>query len=591
MQYGIAHRKIRKLLCGLAFFLVFLSAINVCADHPTPPGLDLASTERCVAWHVIGVSHIQQRKDTQMVCLDGCPMNGRTRWDREHPSGLLSGGHNDWYCLRACLSMMAAAAGRQLSQDRITYYIFEEAGSASLGAAHTGEIGTPFGDLGHGLGTDAEDLLLAFNWLYNGTGAHRQEFRPSLFDDGDASSVDTVKEYLDDNRPLICDVRRTRVVHSMVVDGYAVIEFSSSGTLHRENYIHVIDPWEPSGSPDAVRWVVFATGNCDFMNFPPFSGRPVREDEPSIGRDSDGDGLCDFDETQRFNTDPNNPDTDGDGLGDKVDMLGYLFNPDGTYNLRNPDQDGDHKYKERDPDNDQSGDTGVSDGCEDYNRDGFFNSDGRETDNFDGTDDGSVFNPYCNDGYLRIKTSVTLAAFPDAPLTTHEEITIDPSAQIASQQYIHDHTWELQQMPMTVNVAGQSITTVGSGSGTGRGKIRLTINSNGHYRLVTDIDPKVGNYQITTTGAGMNRVSTQDLYLAFADHHYGYVSPDTPAFMQALLEAWGNPNVFEGEVQRLSDGRRVIQGSDTIVLPESLQGIKGFANRTWEIILNRIPQR
>ena len=580
---------IKHLLSGLLFFPVLLTLFTVYADNP--PGLDLASTERCMVWHLIGVRHIQQHKDTQMVCLDGCPMNGRTPWDREHPTGLLAGGHNDWYCLRACLSMIAASAGHRLSQDRITYYIFEEAGTASQGAVHTGEIGNPFGDMGHGLGTDSEDLLLAIDWLYNSTGAHRAPYSSSIFDDNDRSDMDTVKEYIDDNRPLICDTSRARDIHSTVVDGYAVIEFSSSGTLHRENYIHMIDPWEASGSPDAARWVAFDSSTCNYMNFPPTSGSPMREDEPSIGRDSDGDGLCDFDETQRFGTDPNNPDTDGDGLEDKIDMLGYLFNAAGSYNRRNPDLDGDDKNKERDPDNDHSGDTGVNDGCEDYNRNGFFDNDGRETDNFDDSDDGSVFNPYCNEGFLKIKTSVTMTAFPGSPLTTYEEITIDPSAQIATQQYTHEHKWELQQAPMVLNAGGQTITTVGIGSGTGRGKIRLNIDSNGHYRLVTDIEPKVGTYEITTTGAGMNRVAIQDIHLAFADHHYGYVSPNTPAFMRALLEAWGKPNIFEGQVQRRSDGTRVIQGSDTIVLPEDLQGIKGFANRTWEIILDRMPAR
>lgn len=42
---------------------------------------------------------------------------------------------------------------------------------------------------------------------------------------------------------------------------------------------------------------------------------------PLVSMDSDGDGVMDFDELERFGTDPYNIDTDGDGLGDKEDIL------------------------------------------------------------------------------------------------------------------------------------------------------------------------------------------------------------------------------------------------------------------------------
>ena len=47
--------------------------------------------------------------------------------------------------------------------------------------------------------------------------------------------------------------------------------------------------------------------------------------------DSDGDGLVDFDERNRFGTEWNNPDTDGDGVPDKADMRGYVFDNAGQY--------------------------------------------------------------------------------------------------------------------------------------------------------------------------------------------------------------------------------------------------------------------
>ena len=52
-------------------------------------------------------------------------------------------------------------------------------------------------------------------------------------------------------------------------------------------------------------------------------------------KDSDGDGLTDADEINKYGTDPHNPDTDGDGLSDGEEVLVYGTDP------LNPDTDGD----------------------------------------------------------------------------------------------------------------------------------------------------------------------------------------------------------------------------------------------------------
>ncbi len=58
-------------------------------------------------------------------------------------------------------------------------------------------------------------------------------------------------------------------------------------------------------------------------------------DEELMERDSDGDGLSDFDEIYIYGTDPLNPDTDGDGLTDYEEIYVYGTDP------LNPDTDGD----------------------------------------------------------------------------------------------------------------------------------------------------------------------------------------------------------------------------------------------------------
>lgn len=58
-------------------------------------------------------------------------------------------------------------------------------------------------------------------------------------------------------------------------------------------------------------------------------------EEQLRARDSDGDGLSDYDEMFVYNTDPLNPDTDGDGLSDYDEIFVYETDP------LNPDTDGD----------------------------------------------------------------------------------------------------------------------------------------------------------------------------------------------------------------------------------------------------------
>ena len=106
----------------------------------------------------------------------------------------------------------------------------------------------------------------------------------------------------------------------------------------------------------------------------------------------------DFDERYRFVTvpflygsDPLDSDTDDDGVLDKADMRGYVFNDAGNYRGWKADFDGDGLRKERDPDNDRKLNNGSKDGCEDGNHNGKL--DAGETSNFNSADDGACTTP------------------------------------------------------------------------------------------------------------------------------------------------------------------------------------------------------
>ncbi len=83
-----------------------------------------------------------------------------------------------------------------------------------------------------------------------------------------------------------------------------------------------------------------------------------------------------------------------------------------------------------------------------------------------------------------------------------------------------------------------------------------------------------------------DRTDTEDFYLYFADHHYGYVAPEAMPIVGELLESAGKPNYFEGTVTRDDQGVR-IEGTDMIEVTGWFEGINGFAERSWLIWINQ----
>ena len=142
-----------------------------------------------------------------------------------------------------------------------------------------------------------------------------------------------------------------------------------------------------------------------------------------------------------------------------------------------------------------------------------------------------------------------------------------------------------------VEAAGFNIISIAEGSGEGMVSLRMRIDQNGRYTLITDCEPRVVNYTITTTGGGINRITEEDIHLAFGNHHFGYVSPEAPPMVFEMLEEVGHPNEFVGQVERDDQGVRYIAGDDTFELPADFVGMSGTCIREWEIRLDRLPQR
>ncbi len=309
--------------------------------------------------NLLGVTPQLQHKDSLMLCVDGHHRTGQDRWDSAHEddgdwvagngNAIRSNAHDENYCTRASISVIVDYHGGSLSQDRISYYKYDG--------------GPPEGDLGHGLGLWPDELCTwgtgtagdddVFTWAMNGGTIDCGQGKPTFTQ---------VRDWIDAGRPLLVVENNDR--HSVVLDGY-----DTDGNL-----AHRVDPWTATGS-----WVSYATWNiteyyCPEVNTP-------RSDEASFSADSDGDGVTDFDEINRFDTSSSDPDSDDDGVNDKWDLYEVYFNAAGNHapKTAGADMDGDGLRKEVDPDNDGGGSV---DGCEDTNRNGKYEPGLGETSNF-----------------------------------------------------------------------------------------------------------------------------------------------------------------------------------------------------------------
>ncbi len=240
-----------------------------------------------IAWQL-------QHKDTNMLCLDGCPLTATATegaWDAPHT---VRGTHGNMYCVRGSISMMASYYGGKLSQDRITYELFK------------GD--PPEGDLGHNIGCSLDQITNGLTWAL-GLPVPVQNGKPTFAQ---------IKTWIDQNRPIGSVIPG----HMRLMDGYFEV-----GTHQK---IHLLDPW------DREKWVNYADDNIIFYWVGPAgaAGAPnIKSDDPDLKKDTDGDGLNDFDEKNRFHTDPNIADTDNDRVPDKLDIVGYVFLRTGVYRL------------------------------------------------------------------------------------------------------------------------------------------------------------------------------------------------------------------------------------------------------------------
>ena len=234
----------------------------------------------------LGVKPQLERKDTRMLDLQ-YPLYGPYAWDIPHQNMSDAGSNR---CIEAVVSMVASYYGGNLSQDRIDYHVFHEvlnytSPEDDLGDPAVGVIGLHFSHV--------------LEWALNGASVIEITGKPDFGE---------LKNWIDFNHPIISDGGFP--IHLFtVIDGY-----DTEGQM-----VYVIDPITGNESK-----VPYDSLNVYVVLIPASANVTPLSDESTIGMDSDADGVVDFDEINRFHTDPYNNDTYSLGINDKK-VIQYTY--------------------------------------------------------------------------------------------------------------------------------------------------------------------------------------------------------------------------------------------------------------------------
>jgi outer membrane protein assembly factor BamB len=268
---------------------IFSMAIIILAILSAPP----VRSQQTETSYSLGIKPLLARKDTYMLDLQ-YPLTGPDAWDVPHNN---TGIDDDKRGMVASVAMVASYYGGNLSQDRIRYYVYHQ-------LLH---YPSPQDDLGDGSGIIPDYTVpTLLSWALNNASIGRVQGKPGFSE---------ITDWIDSRIPIIRDGGGTNHLIT-VIDGY-----NTDGQM-----VNVLDPL--AGNESEVPYDSLDV----FCVWIPTGGGHItaRSDEPTIWMDSDYDGVVDFDEINRFHTNPYNNDTYGLGISDKM-YIEYKYKDNLTF--------------------------------------------------------------------------------------------------------------------------------------------------------------------------------------------------------------------------------------------------------------------
>lgn len=296
--------------------------------------------------HLLGVPAFGVKKDTKMLVLNWGEkiMEPDIPWDRPNNTGRRTE-EEEWRCWAVGIHMLNAFYRGTLTQDEIVYHGKTQAFNIKMHTADgeftviresrektidiyntsTGKIESiasagkakniigAFG-IGRNEGGSAAEAKATLAWALNikDDDIEGEQTSPLKQDGIVTLTEDVVKLYIDMGRPLYISIGG----HVMVIDGYDYHDASNKKVHFLNLYNGGETAWKPLSSYTYAYYLVP----------PPRTESSGRWSDYRISRDADGDGICDFDEVERFGTDPNHEDSDHDDLDDKKEIILYTKN-------------------------------------------------------------------------------------------------------------------------------------------------------------------------------------------------------------------------------------------------------------------------
>lgn len=312
-------------------------------------------------------------KDTRMLAEDWSVGFNKDNWNKLFPKIDFWNGKVNYAVHNRCWLTMAQMInhykGGNVSSDEILYYVRSGFSDTSFG----GPVETMLA-VNYALGMTAWDNITYTALLdaYRGSGAI-----PSV--DGwtvGTPTLHTIMNVIEAGNILGVSQLNAgnKGGHSMVLNGYKI---DSNGDV----YIHLLNTdnmgtaeWRyyctitSLGSDVIVSTVlngighlidlipgVQISGNTFFTFYEPPLYASGRSANASVFADNDNDGIVDFDEIERFGTEPLNDDSDGDKKNDYEEIYDFMRCMGGSEYTSKSDIDGDGLLAARDPDSDGDG--------------------------------------------------------------------------------------------------------------------------------------------------------------------------------------------------------------------------------------------
>ncbi|MBR4916352.1 MAG: hypothetical protein IKZ45_04655 [Fibrobacter sp.] len=261
---------------------------------PFSPNMALISKNVDVnVWNALNIDTIVGFKDTRFLFLGYGQKSAEYKWDALHTENPFYS--NSYRCWLVASQLMNHIYGGNITQDEILYAVRFNNAEPLI---------SPF----FPVGADPEEDVNALKFALNTDSVFRYEGAPSY---------EIVRNEIDNGRPIyIGTVYWSK--NDSLWKGHAMVVYGYVGD--RSNYAFLYAFGDNLGmltnsiaKPDSIEYYILTK---------PVYGSVAFHDS-RLDVDSDGDGITDFDEEERFGTNPYDYDTDGDGKDDKKEIFDY----------------------------------------------------------------------------------------------------------------------------------------------------------------------------------------------------------------------------------------------------------------------------